>query len=69
MAAAYPQVLVSQRTLFQLQENYITALNDVWRNAISLQNMMLAGGLHAPASASLGPTATNLPNTGSTGTE
>jgi outer membrane protein, heavy metal efflux system len=45
MGAAYPQVLVSQRTLFQLQVGYIEALQNVWTNAIALENYTLAGGL------------------------
>jgi outer membrane protein, heavy metal efflux system len=54
MAMAYPQVLVSQRTLFQLQSSYIQALSNVWQNAIALQHYTLQGGLEAP-------TATNTP--------
>lgn len=34
-AAAYPQVLIAQRTLFQLQTSYIAALEDVWTNAVT----------------------------------
>ncbi len=49
MAAAYPQVLVSQRTLFQLQVEYVRALNNAWQNAILLQHGLLQGGLNAPA--------------------
>jgi cobalt-zinc-cadmium efflux system outer membrane protein len=45
MAAAYPQVLVSQRTLFHLQASYIQALSSVWQNAIALQHYTLKGGL------------------------
>jgi outer membrane protein, heavy metal efflux system len=48
MGAAYPQVLVSQRTLFQLQVGYIRALENVWMNAIALQNYTLSAGLGAP---------------------
>lgn len=49
MQAAYPQVLVSQRTLFQLQMEYITALENVWTNSIALRGFMLTDGLEAPA--------------------
>ena len=49
MAAAYPQLLVSQRTLFQLQVEYVRALNNAWQNAILLQHGLLQGGLNAPA--------------------
>jgi cobalt-zinc-cadmium efflux system outer membrane protein len=64
MAQAYPQVLVSQRTYFQLQIGYLTALHDVWRNAIALQNYTLSGALHAPMSGSSSTTTINLPNGG-----
>ena len=63
MAQAYPQVLVSQRTLFQLQIGYLMALHDVWRSAIALQNYTLIGGLDTPMSSG-SSTTINLPNTG-----
>lgn len=64
MAQAYPQVLVSQRTLFQLQISYIMALHDVWKNAIALQNYTLSGGLHMPMSSGSSTTTVNLPGSG-----
>jgi cobalt-zinc-cadmium efflux system outer membrane protein len=64
MAQAYPQVLVSQRTLFQLQISYLVALHDVWRSAIALQNYTLSGGLHSPMSSGSSTTTINLPNAG-----
>ena len=48
MASAYPQVLVSQRTLFQLRISYLHALRQVWTNALALQSDMLDGALVAP---------------------
>jgi cobalt-zinc-cadmium efflux system outer membrane protein len=48
MAQAYPQVIVSQRTLFELEVHYIESLNRIWQNAISLQNYTLQGGLETP---------------------
>jgi outer membrane protein, heavy metal efflux system len=48
MAAAYPQVLVSQRTLFQLQIAYLHALEQEWVSAVGLQNYTLRGGLNKP---------------------
>ena len=65
MASAYPQVLVSQRTLFQLQINYINALNSVWQNAIALQNFTLKGGLEMPMTTGVPTTTINLPYSGS----
>ncbi|HMF65115.1 MAG TPA: TolC family protein [Edaphobacter sp.] len=64
MAQAYPQVLVSQRTLFQLQVGYLTALRETWTNAIALQNFTLTGGLSEPQSSSTPSTSLNLPNAG-----
>jgi len=64
MAMAYPQVLVSQRTLFQLQVSYIAALSRAWQNAIALENCTLQGGLDIPATTSSPATTINLPNSG-----
>jgi cobalt-zinc-cadmium efflux system outer membrane protein len=52
MAAAYPQVLIAQRTLAQVQAEYLDALDDVWHHAIVLQGFLLEGGLADPAGAS-----------------
>jgi cobalt-zinc-cadmium efflux system outer membrane protein len=51
MAAAYPQVLIAQRTLFQLQANYITALENLWVNLVALQGFLLSDGLESPGHA------------------
>jgi cobalt-zinc-cadmium efflux system outer membrane protein len=51
MAAAYPQVLISQRTLFQLQTDYIAALDSLWGNSIALKGFLLTDGLEAPSRA------------------
>jgi len=48
MAASYPQVLISQRTMFQVKENYLNALVDVRQNAIRLEGFLLTGALDAP---------------------
>jgi outer membrane protein, heavy metal efflux system len=48
-AAAYPQVLITQRTLFDLQTKYIFALESVWINAITLQGLLFTDGLGQPA--------------------
>jgi cobalt-zinc-cadmium efflux system outer membrane protein len=45
MAAAYPQVLVSQRTLFQLQLAYIQSLGELWQSTAQLRHFTLGGGL------------------------
>ncbi len=49
MASAYPQVIVSQRTLFQLRVAYVDVLADLWKRAIALQNYALSDGLTRPA--------------------
>lgn len=49
MLASYPQVLLAQRTLFQMQTEYITALEELWMNAITLRGLLLTDGLEAPA--------------------
>jgi outer membrane protein, heavy metal efflux system len=45
MAAAYPQVLVSQRTLFQLQLAYIESLGELWQTSAQLRHFALGGAL------------------------
>lgn len=49
MLASYPQVLLAQRTLFQLQTDYISALESLWMNIITLRGLLLTDGLEAPA--------------------
>ena len=49
MAAAYPQVLVAQRTLFEMSDEYLGSLNDAWRAALQLQGFLAGDGLDAPA--------------------
>jgi cobalt-zinc-cadmium efflux system outer membrane protein len=49
MAAAYPQVLISQRTLMQLEVSYITALESFATSSLSLQSYLLTDGLESPA--------------------
>jgi len=49
MAAAYPQVLISQRTLFQLQVEYIQALDSTWQSALQIRAFGLTDGLAQPA--------------------
>ncbi len=67
MGAAYPQVIVSQRTLFQLQVGYINALEGLWSTAIALQNYLLTDGLTAPTPFGTTSTTLNLPNAGGAG--
>jgi len=45
MAAAYPQVLIAQRTLFQVEVEYARSLVELRRAATSLRGFLLEGGL------------------------
>jgi outer membrane protein, heavy metal efflux system len=49
MLASYPRVLDAQRKLYELQIEYISALEGVWTNGIALQGYLLTDGLEAPA--------------------
>jgi outer membrane protein, heavy metal efflux system len=49
MLASYPRVLDAQRKLYELQIEYIAALESVWTNGIALQGFLLTDGLEAPA--------------------
>ena len=53
MAAAYPQVLISQRTLFQLEADYIQALESAWESSLLIRGFGLMDGLSQPASPSM----------------
>ena len=49
MLASRPRVLESQRQLYELQAEYIVALESVWTNGIALEGFLLTDGLEAPA--------------------
>jgi outer membrane protein, heavy metal efflux system len=48
MAAAYPQVLISQRTLFQLEADYIQALESAWESSLLIRGFGVTDGLSKP---------------------
>lgn len=48
MSASYPQVLISQRTMFQVRRQYINALVDLRQNATQIEGFLLTGGLDTP---------------------
>jgi cobalt-zinc-cadmium efflux system outer membrane protein len=48
-AAAYPQVLVAQRTFFELSVEYLEHLEQGWRSAMRLQGFVAGDGLDPPA--------------------
>jgi cobalt-zinc-cadmium efflux system outer membrane protein len=41
MAAAYPQVVITQRNLFQLQEDYIAMLAGAWQRVVEIQTLLV----------------------------
>ena len=45
MGAAYPQVLVAQRTLFQATDQYVDSAERAWMAAAELQGLLLSGSL------------------------
>ncbi len=49
MLASYPRVIESRKKLYELQLEYIAALEGVWTNGIALQGFLLTDGLEAPA--------------------
>jgi len=49
MAAAYPQTLISQRTLFQLEVDYVQALEMAWQSALGIRGFGLMDGLATPS--------------------
>jgi cobalt-zinc-cadmium efflux system outer membrane protein len=55
MAAAYPQVIIAQRNLFQLQRDYVHELVSVWKSAVEMEGMLLSGGLERPFEARMEP--------------
>ena len=59
MAAAYPQVLASQRMLFNLQIAYLNALENEWMSVVQLQNFTLSGGLQQPVRSASGELPSN----------
>jgi cobalt-zinc-cadmium efflux system outer membrane protein len=44
MATAYPNVLMTQRNLFQLQEDYAQTLVTAWQRAVEIQGLLLTDG-------------------------
>ena len=48
MAAAYPQVLIAQRNLFELSTRYLQSLEDGWQAALQIQAFLSGDGLQSP---------------------
>jgi cobalt-zinc-cadmium efflux system outer membrane protein len=49
MGAAYPQVLVAQRTLFEMSREYLETIDRAWRSALALQSGLAGDGLASAA--------------------
>src|SRR5207247_6456908 len=64
MAAAYPQVLISQRTLFQLEADYIRALENAWQTSLTIRGFGLMDGLSEPVDPSMAGNPPASPGTG-----
>jgi cobalt-zinc-cadmium efflux system outer membrane protein len=45
MGAAYPQVLVAQRGMFEMAREYLDHLEEAWRSALRLQGLLVGDGL------------------------
>jgi cobalt-zinc-cadmium efflux system outer membrane protein len=64
MGAAYPQVLIAQRTLFQTSDRYLSALEATRVAAVQIQGLLLVDGLDAPPTpgeAAMGLSASEIP--------
>ena len=48
MGAAYPQVLVAQRGMFEMAREYLDLLEEAWRSALRLQGLLVGDGLEPP---------------------
>jgi cobalt-zinc-cadmium efflux system outer membrane protein len=64
MAGAYPQVLISQRTLFQLEADYVLALENAWQSALVIRGFGLMDGLSEPINPSMGAASSGGSGTG-----
>jgi cobalt-zinc-cadmium efflux system outer membrane protein len=58
MSGAYPQVLIAQRTLFQLEVDYVQSLQNAWQSLLTIRGFGLVDGLAAPTNLA----STALPN-------
>ncbi|MBC7924409.1 MAG: TolC family protein [Bryobacteraceae bacterium] len=55
MSAAYPQVVITQRNLFQLQEDYVATLISAWQRVVEIQTLLLTAGAQASGNELSGP--------------
>lgn len=52
MAGAYPQALIAQRNLFQLQDAYVDSLMNVWQRSIEIRGLLLDSDIELTGSGS-----------------
>lgn len=55
MAAAYPQVLIAQRNMYQLEVQYVSLLAAAWSSTARLENFLVSGGAFDRPPLSLSP--------------
>ncbi|MHB8734046.1 MAG: TolC family protein [Terriglobales bacterium] len=67
MGAAYPQVLIAQRTWFQLQSDYLRQLEAVWVDASALKGFLATDGLTLLSSPGSGARPGAAPGAGMSG--
>ena len=67
MAAAYPQVLIAQRSLFELSMRYLQSVEDGWRAALRIQGFLAGDGLQSPGGADQGEDGMGMSITGERG--
>jgi cobalt-zinc-cadmium efflux system outer membrane protein len=48
MGAAYPQVLIAQRTLFQTTDEYFMTVEQAWRASLQIQGFLVSDALDPP---------------------
>ena len=48
MSASYPQVLIAQRTMFQVRQKYINALVSLQQETTQVEGFLLSGGMDVP---------------------
>ncbi len=67
MAAAYPQVLIAQRNLFELSTRYLQSVEHGWQAALRIQGFLAGDGLQSPDGADDGEDGMGMSSTGERG--
>jgi outer membrane protein, heavy metal efflux system len=67
MAAAYPQVLIAQRNLFELSTQYLQSVEDGWQATLRIQGFLAGDGLESPGGADTGGDGMGMSSTGERG--